>query len=297
MGALFCSACFVCSAVIVVLAQPARPPVLQDLLQRAGAYVRQLEIDFSTVIGDEEYGQKGVLRTASGNGSRTRRMGSEMSFMWMPDEMVWLSVRNVLRLDGAPVADSRARIDAALTDSTPGRTSQLRALRNEGARFNIGRIGRNFSDPMLGLQVVDPRMQPQFFFMHAGSERVGGVETVRISFTEHAHPTLINRGSDGQDLPAHGDVWIDVREGVVHRTRLITDDSKFDTHAEITVTFARDKKLDRWLPVRMDETYVQQGVTVGDSPSSAGAFLERIECVARYGNYRRFETSARVLPQ
>jgi hypothetical protein len=83
-------------------------------------------------------------------------------------------------------------------------------------------------------------------------------------------------------------------EGVVHQTRLVTDDSKFDARATITVTFARDRKLDRWLPARMEETYTQQGVSGGRSP---GAFLERIECVATYSNYRRFETSARVLPQ
>ena len=129
--------------------------------------------------------------------------------------------------------------------------------------------------------------------MHAGKERVGGVETVRVSFAEHAHPTLVSRGSDGQDLPAHGDVWLDARDGVVYRTRLVTDDSRFDTHAEITVTFAREPKLDRWLPVRMSETYVQQGI----ASTPPGSFAERIECVATYANYRRFETSARVLPQ
>jgi hypothetical protein len=258
-------------------------------------YVRQFETDFSAVIGDEEYEQKDVLRTRGGNAGRTRRMRSEMSFLWMPDEMVWLSVRNVLRLDGAPVADSRSRLDAALADATPGRTSQLRRLRDEGARFNIGRIGRNFSDPMLGLQLVDPILQPRFSFKHVGTDRVDGVDAVRLSFVEQARPTLISRGTDHQDLPAHGDVWIDARDGVVYRTRLITNDSKFDLQATITVTFAREKKLDRWLPSRMEETYFHQGVT-GGSGSSAGDFLERIECVATYGNYRRFETSARVLP-
>src|SRR5262249_18504105 len=161
---------------------------------------------------------------------------------WMPDEMVWLSIRNVLRLDGAPVADSRSRLDAAIADATPGRTSQLRRLRDEGARFNIGRKGRNFSDPILGLQLAEPTIRERFSFMQAGTERIGGVETVHLSFIEHAHPTLIKRGNDDQDLPAHGDMWLDARDGVVYRTRLITDDSKFDTHATITVTFAREKK-------------------------------------------------------
>jgi len=259
--------------------------------------VRQLEADFPAVIGDEEYEQKDVVRTPRGNGGRTRRTRSEMSFLWMPEEMVWLSVRNVLRLDGAPVGDSRTRLDAAIADSTPGRTSQLRRLRDEGARFNIGRIGRNFSDPMLGLQVVDPDFQPRFTFMEGRAERVRGVDTVRVSFVEHGHPTLVARGNDKQDLPAHGEIWIEPANGVVHRTTLVTVDSQFNTRATITVTFSRDKKLDRWLPARMDETYEQQGITVAVPSNIAGSFIERIECVATYGNYRRFETSARVLPQ
>ena len=173
---------------------------------------------------------------------------------------------------------------------------QLRRLRDEGARFNIGRIGRNFSDPMLGLQVIDPDVQPRFTFVLASNERVRGVNTVRLSFVEHARPTLISRG-DKQDLPAHGDVWIDPGNGVVHQTRLITDDSTFDVRATITVTFAHDPKIQRWLPARMDETYVQQGVTGGVANAVADTFMERIECVATYTNYRRFETAARLLPQ
>jgi len=283
--------------VSVVLAQPTREPTLQDLLLRAGAYVHQLEADFSAVIGDEEYEQKDVFRTPRAGGGRTRRTRAEMSFMWMPDETVWLSVRNVLRVDGATVPDSRTRLDAAIADPTSGRASQLRRLRDEGARFNIGRIGRNFSDPMLGLQVVDPGVQQRFTFMKAGIERVRGVDTVRLSFVEHTHPTLISRGTDKQDLPTHGDVWIDTANGVVYRTRLITDDSKFDMTATIVVAFSHDRKLDRWLPDRMDETYVQQGVAVDFPSSVSGSFTERIECVAKYSNYRRFETSARVLPQ
>src|SRR5215469_2680175 len=166
--AVLCSACFACAVVSVVLAQPTREPTLPDLLLRAGAYVHQLEADFSAVIGDEEYEQKDVFRTPRAGGGRTRRTRAEMSFMWMPDETVWLSVRNVLRVDGATVPDSRTRLDAAIADPTSGRASQLRRLRDEGARFNIGRIGRNFSDPMLGLQVVDPGVQQRFTFMKAG---------------------------------------------------------------------------------------------------------------------------------
>src|ERR1051326_2924754 len=160
MVRILCSACVAFSSVIVVIGQP----VLPDLLQRAGAYVQRLESDFSTVISDEEYEQKFVWRSGNARAGASRKLTSEMSFMWMPDETTWITIRNVLRLDGAPVADSRERIDAAIADQNAGGSSQLRRLRDEGARFNIGRISRNFSDPMLGLQVLEPTFQPRFTF-------------------------------------------------------------------------------------------------------------------------------------
>jgi len=47
----------------------------------------------------------------------------------------------------------------------------------------------------------------------------------------------------------------------------------------------------------MDETYTQLSVTGGFSNPTRGVILERVDCVALYANYRRFETSGRLLPQ
>jgi hypothetical protein len=48
----------------------------------------------------------------------------------------WLTVRNVLAVDGVTVPDSRDRLTAALADSNPDRLPRLRRLRDESARFN-----------------------------------------------------------------------------------------------------------------------------------------------------------------
>ncbi len=277
-------------------AQPPREPPLPALLAGAGHYVQQLEQDFSTVISDEQYEQKAVLRPpqAPGGGGRTRKMRSEMSFMWLPDEETWLTVRTVLQVDGEAVGDSRARLDEAIAGGGPGRSSQLRRLRDEGARFNIGGIRRNFSDPMLALQVAG-RFQPRFTFALEGHERVRGVETLRLSFVERGRPTLIQRESPNGDLPARGDLWIGAADGVVHQTRFVVEDPASGARATIVVVFGRDEKLARWLPVRMDETYARQRVVAGRSAAGTGVFAERIECMARYLNYRRFETSGRLI--
>ena len=273
-------------------------PSPTEILERTGQYVRQLEDDFSLVISDERYEQKAVLSTprtrAIGAGS-TRTMQSEMSFMWVPDESSWLTVRSVLKVGGESVPDSRARLDAALVSRGAGRTSQLRRLRDEGARFNIGRIRRNFNDPMLGLQIADPRFQPRFSFVIAGREKVARADTLRLTFVEQGRPTIIHREDDA-DLPTRGDIWVGAADGIVRQTRLIVDDPKYDTRGTVVVAFTHEPKLDRWLPVRMDETYVQQGVTGGGvGGAGAGVFAERIECVATYTNYRRFETSGRLV--
>jgi hypothetical protein len=50
----------------------------------------------------------------------------------------------------------------------------------------------------------------------------------------------------------------------------------------IAVTFDRDSRLDVWAPARMDERYDELS---GNSTT----------CTARYSNFRRFETSGRVI--
>jgi len=288
--------CFILLASALFLGQTAREPSLPDLLQRAGQYVRQLERDVSTIISDERYEQQLEVRTTKGRDGRTRKLVSEMSFVWMRDDRIWLSVRSVDRVDGQRMDDSRPRLKAALADATPGRAAQIERLRDEGARFNIGGVERNFSDPMLSLQIADPSMQQRFTFAIGGSERIRGQPTVRVTFVEHGHPTLVQRGTDRGDLPAHGDIWLGPTDGVIHQTRLVIDDERLATHATVTVTFAHNAKLDRWLPLQMDETYARQGTGGTFFVKTPGPFTERIECVAKYTNYRRFETSGRVVP-
>jgi hypothetical protein len=67
----------------------------------------------------------------------------------------------VRRVDGQEVRDSATRLERLLADDGDG-TAKVRRLRNEGARFNIGSVGPNFTDPVLALQFLAPAMQPRF---------------------------------------------------------------------------------------------------------------------------------------
>jgi hypothetical protein len=120
-----------------------------------------------------------------------------------------------------------------------------------------------------------------------------------MAFAERAPPSLIK--TPASDLPSHGLVWVGRADGAIVRTSLTLKDATTNTRADIVVDFRRSPKLGIEVPVRMVESYEQQALENGASPGMPQrmvAVRERIECVATYSNFRRFETSGRlVTPQ
>jgi hypothetical protein len=272
-------------ALTLVSAQPLRaanPPALVQLLTRAGEYVRRFQQEFAAVVSDEDYRQQ--LGGRMHSSTVRRRTQSEMLFLWMPDEAAWLTVRNVLTVDGRPVPDSQNRLDDALRDTAAARLTRLRRLLGESARFNLGRIYRNFNYPTLVLLYLDPALQSRFAFTDAGHERVNGVETWKVEYAERERPTLIQE--EGRDRVSRGAVWVSEADGTIVRTRLDMTIPLRETVVSVEVDYRRDPKLEMWVPGRMHETYLQSRATMVN---------ENIDCVAVYSNFRRFETSGRVI--
>lgn len=263
------------------LAPAAEQPALADLLTRAGAHVRRFEQNFELVISDEDYRQRVGGRMYVG--SHQRRTRSEMLFMWLPDDATWLAVRNVLAVDGRPVPDSQNRLTDRLGDTSVGRETRLRRLIDESARFNLGRIYRNINYPTLALAYLDPAMQRRFLFTMAGRERISGIDVSKIQFEERERPTIIQ--DEGADRVSKGAVWI-ADDGLVVRTKLDLMIPLRETIVSVDVDYRRDAKLDLWVPARMHESYLQ---------SRAMMITETIDCVAVYSNFRRFETSGRLI--
>jgi hypothetical protein len=214
-------------------------------------------------------------------------MRSEMLFMWVPQEQSWISVRNVVRVGLESISDSKDRLERVLEDPTPGSVTRLRRLAAEGARFNLG-FYRDYNNPTLALQFLDPEFQPRFTFTLAGRERVNGVTAWKIEFAERQRPTVIM--SDGESVFATGSLWIRVPDGIVVRTNLTlrvpATSRKPGMTGSVVVDYRLDRKLRMWVPARMKEKYVLIG---GDNDS--------IDCDATYSNFRRFETSGRLLPR
>jgi hypothetical protein len=161
------------SSAIVLNARQA--PSVPRLLDRAGQYVKQFEQDLSVVIADESY-QQLVTSAASARALMSRHTKAEFALIEVPDEHDWIAVRNVVEVGGRRVADQRGGIQAILRGLTSDRRSRIRALADESARYNVGAIYRNFSDPTLAVLFLDPATRHRFSFWDAGSEVVDHVK-------------------------------------------------------------------------------------------------------------------------
>jgi hypothetical protein len=264
------------SSAIVLSARQA-PPVA-GLLERAGQYVKQFEQELSVVIADESY-QQVVTSVASTRALISRHTKAEFALIELADEHDWIGVRNVVEVNGRRVADQRGGIPAILRGPTRDRRSRVRALAEESARYNVGAVYRNFSDPTFAALFLDPATQHRFSFWEAGSDVIDRVKVVRLAYREVLKPTRIRR--DDVDLFANGSVWVD-QNGRILRTALEIIDSGQSVTGSVTVNFRIEARLGFLVPYRMDETYAQ-------------ATGQRITSAATYSNFRRFETSGRIV--
>jgi hypothetical protein len=251
---------------------------LDTLLQRTGAYARDFALAFTRIIGHERYEQRLQRNTRH----LSRLLESDVFFLGLDGEGAWITVRDVRRVDGRSVSGSRERIDQALAGDRRDERRLLRQLADEGARYNLGDLQRNFSDPLLALTFVDPGRQGRFTFELGAAGTVDGVAVRIIRFRETQRPTLIRSARSAGDVPASGTIHI-AADGSIRRTEMHVKAP--DTEATIAVDYRADAKLDMLVPASMREQY----------RSHAGDDETFISGVATYTDYRRFETSGRIV--
>jgi hypothetical protein len=105
-------------------------------------------------------------------------------------------------------------------------------------------------------------------------------------------------------MPLKGEAWIDPTDGRVLKTHMQIDSEmrvstttrtdlgeKVKTSASITVTYAHDVKLQILVPVEMLETYEapMRSAFTGDDN------MTKVNCRATYSDFKRFETSGRLI--
>ena len=277
------------------VAGAAQEPTLEEVLGRAAEYVTAYQRDFGSLIADEHYMQ-------SVDGGRSRRMESELLVFSPPEDGRWLVFRDVITVDGKPVPDRDQGL-ADLFRETPVVPAALELkLRAASARYNIGFITRDLNLPTMVLHLLTAEDQPRLAFEWAGEVQLDGIDTWEVAYRAVEPPALI-RDAQGQDLLAHGSVWIEPSTGRIVQTALRVEDDAIGLTIEMDVRYAPIPDLGILVPVTMTERYAvdlkvlpsqstDRGPTVSERRPSQRQFLTQtrmtIECEAVYSNFRSF---------
>jgi hypothetical protein len=124
---------------------------------------------------------------------------------------------------------------------------------------------------------MHPVNRSRFSLSRMAGDTIDGRATWCLFFTERRRPTII-RDHNGKDRRARGSMWVDPSTGEVVKTTLQWDG---EPEGFITVNYERDPNIGALVPVRMIEQYRRDEMVV--------------EGEATYSNYRRFQTSARIV--
>jgi hypothetical protein len=277
------------SAVLItacmMAATPARGDDVREVLARVRQYVEWYDRQLVTLIADERYVQiSGAADPGAAAWSRrTRLLQSEFAWVTVSGLHDTLGVREVLRVDGQLVGGA-LRLRALLARPPADPSAEVRAILAESATHNVGSVRRNINFPTFALVYLrDPRQHDTRW--HA----IRSGEHVRLEFEERDRSTLV-RTPDGIRTPARGRFTIDPGSG-----RILASELRVrirERHASVPmvywmlVDFAPDPRLELWVPVRMLERQYREGTTAAPAGDTGEA---------TYANYRRFETSGRVI--
>ena len=160
---------------------------------------------------------------------------------------------------------------ALLRAGTPD-VVEARRIADESARFNIGPTRRNFNEPTAALFFLLPASQARFTFNRQGMTTVDGVTAMEIDFRETGSPTMIRTS----------------------RTRLgVSGFGGPRTSSTVDVTFARDARLNLWLPAQMTERHEAPAI-LARGPNRVIVPDAVVTATATYGDFKRFETSTSI---
>jgi hypothetical protein len=262
--------------VAVALAQAPAPVPAPDtsaraVVAKAASHIKEYQEALQFVLADEATTQE-VFNIKSTRVALRRTTG-EFFLAYVAADGMWLAVRDILTVDGAPV-EPRDSLRQLLSRGLFASIGRQVADRN--ARYNLGSIARNFNDPMLALVILDDKHRGRFRFERRRVEPTPAGPVVTVTFTERDRPTLI-RGSDGRQIFTKGEMVIDAATGRLRRTVITLKDGA--TEASLTTVFTEHDKLGLWLPASLTERY----------DHSTRRARELVVAESTYSNYRRFD--------
>ena len=268
----------------------AQAPSADAVIAKMDAYLESYEPQLSSLIADELLIQEinstvsrslssDALTPGPGITRQRRRLASEVAFVALPNDAGWLGFRSVKTVNHVKVQSGDRSLTAALQASS---YDAARSLLNASAEQNLG-LPRTTNLPNLPLEFLHQRNRKRLVARLDVAERIRGVDTTQIVFIERMTPALIQT-PDGADMPSIVRAWID-RKGRLLRAEVSTFQASSATVSNtIRVEFTEHKGLGLLVPTEMRETFPVVQPAKGTS-------------VARYSNFRRFQTSARIVPQ
>jgi len=261
-------------------------------LARLDQYLVEYQTKLSEFIADETFNQETVLpqqfkfmppqAVPPHQAPQKLRLQSEVAFIALPADAGWLGFRHVMRVDGRNITEGVASLARAL--QVPG-LKTARDLLEASAQFNLG-LPRTTNLPNLPLEFLHQRNRTRFSVRVEGREKVREEVTTRIVFNEAVSPTLIRSTDGDRDMPSVVHAWVRERTGELLRAEVETFANTGAKRAEhsVRVEFATVRGIDVLVPVEMREVFPVERPLVGTG-------------LASYSNFRRFHTSARIVPQ
>lgn len=260
------------TAVPVIAGQSSQPYLsVRTLVDKASQYVAGYQKEFAFLVADEVVEQR-TNQPAAGELDRRITRG-ELYLTYLVAERRWIAVRDVSEVDGRPVTD-REDLAALLRRSSIATVAPRIITQN--ARYNLGKIVRNFNEPTIALLVLGiPRVSQFRFSIENVDRRSASLTLVTLTFREFEEPTLV-RSDGGGPVFATGEITIEAETGRVRRTRFVVKDGS--TIADLTTMFEANEAVGMWVPVWLDERYT----------SRRDGKEELTTSKARYTNYRKF---------
>jgi hypothetical protein len=132
---------------------------LAQVLDRLGQYVDRYGERMAVVVGMERYTQRD-------SGSRnTRELVSEIALLQVRGD--WVGYRDVFQANGIAIPDRQSRLRRLFEQSPSSAVEEGRRIADESARYNLGRIIRNFNIPTAALFFLQTANLQRFRFAFA----------------------------------------------------------------------------------------------------------------------------------
>jgi hypothetical protein len=286
----------VLAGMLAVAVVSAQDPTFDVVMSRAAEYVARYQAQLRGLVAEEDYRQN-MMSTAPGrtlgparSGQRQgRELKSDLLLVKPGDDNFWMQFRDVFEVDRKPVRDRDERLSRLFINAKPDARAQAESIQQESSRYNLGPIMRTINVPILALLFLERNVQPVITFELAKAGNVKRFEGLAdaaaiwmIEYREEQKGTMV-KGVNGRDIPSHGRIWLDSRNGRVLQTELISQDT--DLRAEINVTYRAEPGLELLVPGEMREIYVSRR---NDT---------RIDGRATYGKFRQFTVSTTEKPK